>query len=171
MTHSDPEIPPDGGDRPELAKLLSDQFAVLDDVRPVGARAVIDGDVLVFAFTWPLSRADELLLGARYKDQVLGFRTELLKLIAPSLAELVEIDIGREVCCSRPSVAEALRHAAVVFELGTATSNDDERIEALRNWSGQVRRQAGRGGVAQKPTTLIRSATSVIRSIRLTAGW
>jgi hypothetical protein len=125
-----------------LAEMLADQFAALDDVRPVESRVIEDGDVVIFAFTWPLSRADEVILAAGHGAQVTEFRSELLQMIAPSLAELVELDLGRQVAGSQSTLAEDPRHVMVTFALGAPKGTDPEAAEALQNWARQLRRNA-----------------------------
>jgi hypothetical protein len=129
-------------DRGELAELLSDQFAVLDDTRPTEARALDEGDLLIFTFVWPLRPADELLIASGRDEGLATFRAEFLRIIAPSLANLVELDLHREVTSSAPSLGDDTRHASFSFALGARKSLDRETMEALRNWGVQRRRKA-----------------------------
>jgi hypothetical protein len=126
-----------------LTEMLADQFAALDDARPVEARVIQDGDVVIFAFTWPLSRADEVISTVGRGAQLTEFRSELLEMITPSLAELVELDLGRQVASSLPALAEDPRQVMVTFVLGAPRETDPEAVEALRNWATQLRRNAG----------------------------
>jgi hypothetical protein len=129
-------------DRGDLAKLLTDQFAVLDDTRPTDARVVEDGDILVFTFVWPLTPADELLTASGRDEGLAKFRAQFLRIVAPSLAGLVELDLNREVDNSAPSLGGDPRYVSISFALGPRKSLDRETVEALRNWGVQRRRKA-----------------------------
>jgi hypothetical protein len=129
-------------ERRELAELLSDQFAVLDDTRPTEARALEDENLLIFTFLWPLRPADEVIIASGHDEGLAKFRAEFLRIIAPSLANLVELDLHREVTSSAPSLGDDTRHASVSFALGPRKSLDRETVEALRNWGVQRRRKA-----------------------------
>jgi hypothetical protein len=130
-------------DRPELARLLADQFGALDDTRPGRARAECDRAVLVFTFDWPLLPADELLAGAGRADQMSDFRLTVLANVAPSLAELVELDLRRQVVSTSPSLGPGGRDVGLSFTLGNRLLIDREGVEGLRNWARQVRRRTG----------------------------
>jgi hypothetical protein len=125
-----------------LAEMLADQFAALDDVRPVDPRLVEDGDVAIFAFTWPLGRADEVISAAGRGAQLTEFRSGLLQMITPSLAELIELDLGRKVTSSLSTLSNDPRHVMVTFALGAPRETDPEAVEALRNWTRQLRLNA-----------------------------
>jgi hypothetical protein len=125
-----------------LAEMLADQFAALDDERPVEPRVIEDGDVVIFAFTWPLGRADEVISAAGRGAQLTEFRSELLQMITPSLAELVELDLGRKVASSVSTLAEDPQQVMVTFALGAPKETDPEAVEALRNWTRQLRLNA-----------------------------
>ena len=129
-------------DRGDLAELLTDQFAVLDDTRPTEPRAVEDGIILVFTFVWPLTPADELLTASGHDEGLVRFRAEFLRIIAPSLAGLVELDLRREVNSSAPSLGGDPRYVSISFALGPRKSLDKETMTALRNWGVQRRRKA-----------------------------
>jgi len=76
------------------------------------------------------------------RDETLAeFRTEFLRMITPSLAGLVELDLRCEVTGSSPSLGDDHRHATIRFDLGPRRSLDRESAEALRNWSAQLRRR------------------------------
>jgi hypothetical protein len=153
-----------------LAEMLADQFAALDDARPVESRVVQDGDMVIFAFTWPLSRADEVISTVGHGAQLTEFRSELLQMITPSLAELVELDLGRQVASSLATLAEDPRHVMVTFVLGAPKETDPEAVEALRNWARQLRRNAGvqRRRYRKRREELRRQREELIR--RRTAG-
>jgi hypothetical protein len=121
---------------------LSDQFAVLDDARPTGSRAIEDGDVVIFAFSWPLNGADEVLIASGRDGQLAKFRSEFLRIITPSLSGLVELDLRREVTNSLPVLGDDPREAKITFALGVRKGQDPEAAEALQNWSRQLRRKA-----------------------------
>jgi hypothetical protein len=132
----------DGQDRAELAQLLTDQFAVLDDTRPTRPHAVEDGGVVIYAFAWPLTPADEMLVAAGRDEGIVRFRSEFLRIISPSLAGLVELELNREVTSSLPALGDDSCHAMISFALGDRNGEDLEAAEALRNWSAQLRRKA-----------------------------
>jgi hypothetical protein len=129
-------------ERAGLAKLLTDQFAVLDDTRPTGSRAIEDGDVVIFAFSWPLNGADEVLVSSGRDEQLSIFRSEFLRIITPSLSGLVELDLRREVTSSLPVLGDDPRDVTITFALGIRKGQDPEATEALKNWSRQLRRKA-----------------------------
>jgi hypothetical protein len=128
----------------DLAQLLVDQFANLDDVRPNEARIVRETDAVQFRFGWPLGAWEESLTRSQGEELLRGFRTDFLGAIAPSLAEVVEALGSREVTSSDVHLDPHGRRAEVCFALGSSTTDGAERAEGLRNWGRQVRRNARR---------------------------
>jgi hypothetical protein len=92
---------------------------------------------VIFDFVWPLTPADELLVTSGRDEQVVRFRSELLQIIVPSLAGLVELELRREVTGSLPAMGDDSRHAMISFALGDRKGEDREAADALRNWSLQ----------------------------------
>jgi hypothetical protein len=110
----------------ELAGLLCDQFAALGYRRPAVARLVSEGDVLL------------LLLG--WSEQAGGS----LDVVAPSLAELVTMDLHQEVTDLGTSVTTDGCRAIVSFVMGSPVEASSERFEAVKGWCNQVHRNARR---------------------------
>jgi hypothetical protein len=98
--------------------------------------------VVIFAFAWPLNGADELLSASGRDEQLAKFRSEFLRIITPSLAGLVELDLRREVVGSLPVLGDDPQDAMITFALGPRKGQDPEAAEALQNWSRQLRRKA-----------------------------
>jgi hypothetical protein len=133
---------PDGHERPGLAGLLADQFALLDEMRPRKPRVVEAGGVLVFTFTWPYIPVDEAVARTPLRGRLARLRGLLLEDITGYLTEIVETDRERTVTSSVPTLGDDPRLASVSFTLGARKAGYGDEAEALRNWAGQLRRQA-----------------------------
>lgn len=111
----------------QLAELLCDQFVALGYRRPAAARIVGENDVLL------------LLLG--WSEDAGG---NLLEQIAPALAELVTMDLRREVAGLGTAVTPDGCRALVSFVLGSPVEASSERFEAIQGWCTQVQSNARR---------------------------
>jgi hypothetical protein len=131
-----------GSDRQELARLLSCQFESLGESRPSRVRVAEEANTVSLAFGWPLAPWEAILVRSGQQHRLERFRLELLEAIAPSLAEVVEIEIGREARSRSLALAARGQEATVGFALGGPTEDGAESRRAIRNWSLQVRRSA-----------------------------
>ncbi len=115
-----------------LAERLADRFAALAEVRPRRPRATRSDGALVFSFEWPLTPGDEHLLATGHKDDVMALRRGFLGALMRSLAELVELDLGRAVTASDPELGDDPSDARAWFTLGGRREPRRPREELAR---------------------------------------
>jgi hypothetical protein len=100
------------GSLEKLATALSDQFAMLYDVRPADPRARFDGDVLTFSFEGGLTPADEALVLSGQVESLRDFRDAFFEAVGKDLRAVVGTLTGAEVA-----------FFAAAFDAGSETTN------------------------------------------------